>query len=521
MRPPLRRVTPVALAGCSAVALLTAADTRKPTTEWVARPSEAARIARVEAGLAPVALPGEEPQRMSLQRWMELYKIPGVSIAVFEKNALVWAKGYGVKQVGGTDPVMPDTLFQAASISKPVSALAALHYVEAGKWSLDANINDKLVSWKLPENDFTTKEKVTLRRLLSHSAGTTVHGFPGYAVTEPLPTVAQILDGAKPTNTAPVRVDLVPGTQTRYSGGGTTIVQAMMVDQLKKPFPRIMQEAVLAPLGLKDSTYEQPLPASLASRATAGTYFGGKGVEGKWHVYPEMAAAGLWTTPSDLARIAIEVSKARAGKSSRVVSQAMAKQMLTKQSESFGLGFQLEGKDRFGHGGSNRGFQCSLTAFADSGSGVVIMTNSDSGFLLMDRIADSVAAEYGWKSYVPRPEVTFVQMDLLARLKGTDATLAWYRSMKRDDAAGKLSPNDLNNLGYRLLREGQQGDALKVLKANVELYPTDANAHDSLGEGYMEAGQKAEAITHYKKSLALDPKNSRAVEMLKKLGAQP
>ncbi|RYZ44100.1 MAG: class A beta-lactamase-related serine hydrolase, partial [Myxococcaceae bacterium] len=186
LRPPLRRVTPVALAGCSAVALLTAADTRKPTTEWVARPSEAARIARVEAGLAPVALPGEEPQRMSLQRWMELYKIPGVSIAVFEKNALVWAKGYGVKQVGGTDPVMPDTLFQAASISKPVSALAALHYVEAGKWSLDANINDKLVSWKLPENDFTTKEKVTLRRLLSHSAGTTVHGFPGYAVTEPL-----------------------------------------------------------------------------------------------------------------------------------------------------------------------------------------------------------------------------------------------------------------------------------------------------------------------------------------------
>ncbi|RYZ38293.1 MAG: serine hydrolase, partial [Myxococcaceae bacterium] len=349
----------------------------------------------------------------------------------------------------------------------------------------------------------------------------TVHGFPGYAVTEPLPTVAQILDGAKPTNTAPVRVDLVPGTQTRYSGGGTTIVQAMMVDQLKKPFPRIMQEAVLAPLGLKDSTYEQPLPASLASRATAGTYFGGKGVEGKWHVYPEMAAAGLWTTPSDLARIAIEVSKARAGKSSRVVSQAMAKQMLTKQSERFGLGFQLEGKDRFGHGGSNRGFQCSLTAFADSGSGVVIMTNADSGYLLMDRIADSVAAEYGWKSYVPRPEVTFVQMDLLARLKGTDATLAWYRSMKQDDAAGKLSANDLNSLGYRLLREGQQGDALKVLKANVELYPTDANAHDSLGEGYMEAGQKAEAITHYKKSLALDPKNSRAVEMLKKLGAQP
>ncbi|RKG96459.1 tetratricopeptide repeat protein [Corallococcus sp. CA053C] len=522
MRPPLRRFALVALAGCSAVTLLTAADTRKPTTEWLARPSEAARLARVEAGLTPATIPGEEPRRMSLQRWMELYKIPGVSIAVFEKNALVWAKGYGVMQAGGTDPVTPDTLFQAASISKPVTALAAMHYVEAGKWSLDENINDKLISWKLPENDFTKTEKVTLRRLLSHSAGTTVHGFPGYAVTEPLPTTVQILDGVKPANTAPVRVDVVPGTQTRYSGGGITIVQAMMVDQLKKPFPQIMRETVLAPLGLKHSTYEQPLPASLAPLATSGTYFGGKSVEGQWHVYPEMAAAGLWTTPSDLARIAIEVSKARAGKSSRVVSQAMAKQMLTKQSDDFGIGFQWEeGKNRFGHGGSNEGFQCSLTAFADSGSGVVIMTNSDSGYMLLDRIADSVAAEYGWKSYVPRPAPMFIQVGLLARLKGTEAALAWYRSMKRDGAEGKLSPDDLNNLGYQLLREGLKDDALKVLKANVELYPDDSNAHDSLGEGYMEAGQKAEAITHYKKSFALDPKNTHAVQMLQKLGAQP
>ncbi len=522
MHPTLRRFTLVTLASTTGLALLTGADTRKPATQWLARPSEAARVARVEAGMAPVTLPGEEPLRMSLQQWMELYKIPGVSVAVFEKHALVWAKGYGVKQAGGSDPVTPETLFQAASISKPVTALAALHHAEARKWSLDADINDSLRSWKLPENEYTRQEKVTLRRLLSHSAGTTVHGFPGYAVTESRPTVAQILDGVKPANTAPVRVDLVPGTKTRYSGGGTTIVQLMLMDQLKKPFPQIMRETVLAPLGLKHSTYEQPLPPSMASMAASGTRFGGVSIEGQWHVYPEMGAAGLWTTPSDLARIAIEVSKARAGRSSRVLSQGMAKQMLTKQSEAFGLGFQLEdGSDRFGHGGSNEGFQCALIAFADSGNGVAIMTNSDSGYLLLDRIAASVAAEYGWKSFVPRPEGAFVQVTLIARLKGTDAALAWYRSMKGGSEAGKLSPGDLNNLGYGMLREGQTAEAVKVLATNVELYPQDANAYDSLGEAYMEAGQKAEAITHYKKSLELDPKNTNAVKMLEKLGAKP
>jgi CubicO group peptidase (beta-lactamase class C family) len=452
---------------------------------------------------------------------MELYKVPGLSIAVFDKHALVWAKAYGVKQAGSQDPVTPDTLFQAASISKPVTALAALYHAEARKWSLDANINDSLVSWKLPENEHTKTEKVTLRRLLSHSAGTTVHGFPGYAVTVPRPTVEQVLDGVKPANTAPVRVDIVPGTKTRYSGGGTTIVQLMLMNQLKKDFPQIMRETVLAPLGLKHSTYEQPLPPALASMAASGTRSNGASVEGQWHVYPEMGAAGLWTTPSDLARIAIEVSKARAGRSARVVSHAMAKQVLTKQSEGFGLGFQLGDGDRFGHSGSNEGFQCNLVAFSGSGSGVAIMTNSDNGYLLMDRLIASVAAEYGWKSYVPRPDEPFIQVDLYERRKGTQAALAWYRSIKGGGAVKELSPNDLNNLGYRLLREGQVADALETFKANVELYPSDANAHDSLGEGYMEAGHKTEAIASYKKSLELDPRNTNAVKMLEKLGAKP
>ncbi len=207
-------------------------------TEWLADPTHAAKIAAAEREIVAV-VPGEpEPLRLTLQRWMELYKIPGLSVAVFDQQKLVWAKAYGVKEAGRPDLVTLDTLFQAGSISKPVTAMAALRHVEAGRWSLDDPINDRLVSWKLPANDLQKDQRVTLRRLLSHNAGTTVHGFPGYAVGAPVPTVVQVLDGEPPANTAPVRVDIVPGSKVRYSGGGTTIVQLMMTDQLKKPFSR-------------------------------------------------------------------------------------------------------------------------------------------------------------------------------------------------------------------------------------------------------------------------------------------
>jgi CubicO group peptidase (beta-lactamase class C family) len=400
-----------------------------------------------------------------------------------------------------------------------VTALAALRYVEQGKWSLDANINDKLVSWKLPENDFTKKEKVTLRRLLSHNAGTTVHGFAGYSSSEPLPTLQQVLDGAKPANSEPVRVDILPGSEARYSGGGYLVVQQMMVDQLKKPFPQIIQEAVFSPLGLKHSTFEQPLPPALAATAASATRGDGKSVEGRWHVYPELAAAGLWTTPSDLARLTTEVLKARAGKSKAVLSQAMTKQMLTPQSEGFGLGFQLEGKERFGHDGVNEGFQSSIIAFTDSGSGVVMMANSDNGMLLFERFAASFATEYGWKSFTHRLESPLMTADLLSRFKGTEAAVAWYKAKVREAPARGMSPGVLGSLGYRLLLEGQLADAVKVLEANVELYPDVAEAYDVLGEVYVKAGRNTDAITSFKKSLQLDPKNTHAVEQLKKLGA--
>ncbi|AKF87447.1 hypothetical protein MFUL124B02_43020 [Myxococcus fulvus 124B02] len=522
-RLPSSRLAAVSLAGTLGLGLLTGAAPSKPQTQWLSRPAEAAHVARVEEGLALVLVPGEAPRHLTPTQWMELYKVPGLSIAVFEKGKLVWAKAYGVKQAGGTEPVTVDTLFQAASISKPVTALAALHHAEKNKWSLDENVNDKLVSWKLPDNDFTKEQKVTLRRLLSHTAGTTVHGFGGYAVTEPLPTTQQILDGEKPANTSAVRVDTVPGTLRRYSGGGTTIVQQLLVDQLKKPFPLIMKETVLTPLGMKDSTYEQPLPASLASRAASGTRADGKSVQGGWHVYPELAAAGLWTTPSDLARATLEMFKAHKGQSRRLVSQAMAKQMLANDpaSGAIGVGFMRRpGQGWFGHDGGTQGYRANVMALTESGDGVAIMTNSDNGARLFERIMASVQAAHGWKGFDVELESPATTTDLLMRLKGVDEALAWFKARKAQAPQdAQLNPAILNDLGYALMLEGRLSDALKLLEANVALFPQDANAHDSLGEGYVAADRKDEGIASYRKSLELDPKNHNARKMLETLGA--
>jgi CubicO group peptidase (beta-lactamase class C family) len=363
-------------------------------------PQADARIEAVENGLRPPVLV-EGDHTWSLPDRMKFYGVNGVSIAVIRDSKIEWAKGYGLADVEANQSVTPSTLFQAGSISKPVSAMGALVLVEDGKLKLDADVNSYLKSWKVPGNEHTAKTPVTLEELLSHTAGLTVHGFPGYAAGAPVPTVPQVLDGAPPANTAPVRVDLDPGTQYRYSGGGFTIAQLAMVDVTGQAFPELMQRLVLGPLAMKESTFDQPLPASTVRSAAAGYSADGKPVVGKRHVYPEMAAAGLWTTPSDLARFAIGIQKMLAG-GKGPLTKAMAQNMVKPRRESYalGLGIRDEGETKyFEHGGSDEGFQAQLTASEDRGYGAVIMTNSDKGYLLMPEILRSIAAAYYWEGY--------------------------------------------------------------------------------------------------------------------------
>jgi CubicO group peptidase (beta-lactamase class C family) len=356
------------------------------------------RIHRVDVGL--VALDrsqGEAPIPASLIDRMRHYNVPGVSIAVIENEKIDWARGYGLAEARTTRNVDTNTLFQAASISKPVAAMAALHFVEEGKLSLDEDVNRKLRSWKVPENEYTQSEKVTVRRILSHTAGFTVHGFAGYTISEQLPTLLDILDGRKPANSDPIRVDFTPGSKMRYSGGGFCVLRQVLIDLTGKTFPVVMQETVLNKLGMTHSTYDQPLPKSMNEYAASGHGPDGLPLTGRWLVYPEMAPDGLWTTPSDLAIFVIEVLKSREGKSNRVLSEAMTRQMLTPQMDGMGLGvFTNQAASPFYHGGDNSGFLCLLVGFADSGKGAVIMTNSDNATNLTVEIVHSIAGEYGF-----------------------------------------------------------------------------------------------------------------------------
>jgi len=406
-------------------------------------PAPDARIEQVENGLRPPVLI-EGDKTWTIAERMKRYGVPGLSIAVIRDSKIEWARGYGLADVEEKKPVGPETLFQAGSISKPVAAMGALVLVQDGKLSLTADINTYLKSWKVPSNEHTAKAPVTLERLLSHTAGLTVHGFPGYAAGAPVPTVPQVLDGASPANTAPVRVDLDPGTQYRYSGGGYTIAQLAMTEVTGQTFPALMQRLVLGPLGMKESTYDQPLPAALVPMAAAGYDENGKPVEGKRHVYPEMAAAGLWTTPSDLARFAIGVQRMATG-GRGPLTKATVENMLTPRLEGYALGFGIrqEGDSKyFEHGGSDEGFQSQLIANARRGYGAVVMTNSDSGWRLMPEVIRAIAAAYYWDGYqveaMPMAKLSPEDLALLAGRYRLDADTVYIVTVSGTGLAVKV-----------------------------------------------------------------------------------
>lgn len=361
------------------------------------------RIERVVAGLLPAVVPdGAEPLKMNLADRMAALHVPGASVAVIHDGAIQWARGFGVAAIGGP-AVTPDNLFQAGSISKPVTAVAALSLVQEGKLHLDSDVNLALTSWKIPAIPLTGEAKVTLRELLSHSAGVNVPGFYGYASNALLPTLVATLNGAAPANNPAIVVDVEPGTQYHYSGGGYTIVQQLLIDVSGEPFPRLLQDRVLGPFGMTRSGFLQPLPEDRKSEAVTPYLANGDPVGGGPHIYPELAAAGLWTTPSDLARFAIGVQNAVTGRATQVLSQAMAKEMLTQGLGHYGLGPMIGGSPErpyFWHAGVNIGF-ASLMVCYETGDGAVIMTNGMRGLELADELMRGIAHEYGWPDFAP------------------------------------------------------------------------------------------------------------------------
>ena len=338
---------------------------------------------------------------------MAHYHIPGLSLACIHNGTVEWTQTFGVARVG-SEPVTRETLFQAGSISKSLTAVAVLRLADQGKLNLDTDVSEYLKTWKLPTNKFTEQKKVTLRELLSHTAGATVHGFEGYSAGQTVPTLIQVLNGEKPANSAPVTIDFVPGTNFRYAGGGYVIVQQILADMIGEPFPELMQELVLQPFHMVHSTFQQPIPEKLGSLAATPYNKDGNAIEGGPHTYPEMAAAGLWTTASDLALFALGIQDALAGKPSAILSTATAQELLQPIRQAYALGLLISGDGAnryFWHPGVDAGFVAFFFAF-EKGDGVVLMTNGQNSKTLMLEVIYALAKEYGWTEF-PTDESRF------------------------------------------------------------------------------------------------------------------
>ena len=331
---------------------------------------------------------------------MAHYRVPGLSLACIHNGTVEWTRAFGVARVGG-EPVSPETLFQASSISMPVTAVAALRLVEQGKLNLDVDVNQYLSSWKVPTNRFTENKKVTLRELLSHTAGATIHGFEGYAAGQKVPTLVQVLSGESPANSSPVTVDFEPGTKFRYAGGNYVIIQQILVDVTGEPFPELMRELVLGPLHMMRSTFQQPVPEKQQPLVATPYDTDGNPIEGGPHIYPEMAVAGLWTTPSDLALFALAIQDALAGKPGAILSSSTAHEMLLPVRGFYALGFAIAGHGSnryFSHPGVNAGFVAFLFGY-EKGDGVVLMTDGQNTKTLGLDIIYALSKRYGWTEF--------------------------------------------------------------------------------------------------------------------------
>ena len=463
------------------------------------------KIKQVENGLSNYHQIKGEPT-WSISERMEQYGVPGMSIAVIHDYKVAWTKTYGFVDKEKSAPVTEETLFQAASISKPVSAYAALSLVEAGKLDLNKNVNQYLKSWYVPDNEFTKTEKVTLKYLVSHKAGLTVHGFLGYSPGLEVPTLVELLEGDKPANSSAIRVDKIPGGKMRYSGGGYCVMQQMMIDVTGKPFPSILQERVLKQIGMTKSTFAQPLPADKLKLAATGYVPNGSMTKGKRHTYPEMAAAGLWTNAAELAKFVIDLQQTLKGNSEKVVSQTMVQKMVTPVEEDFiGLGIFL-GDGRFGHGGWNEGFSSEMTGHIKDGYGVVAMINANQPELL-NEVIDAVARVYNWENAAPQPHQALAFTDAeIARIAGKYA-YSFDENMTVYAEDGKVFLKYLTADPQELLKIAENTYVRRERKATIQFLNDALKSDQSL------------VFLPEKEGEALDYKNVR-IDASEKLGIE-
>ena len=463
-------------------------------------------IRKVENGLVHQIQVGTQSP-MNLAERIRSLRIPGLSLALVTDFQVQWAKSYGVRDFRTASPVTDETVFQAASISKCMGAVVALRLVQDGVLDLDKDVNSYLKRWKVPENEFTRAEKVTLRRLLSHTAGLTVRGFRGYAEGEAVPTILQVLDGLPPANNAPVRVDRAPGSEVRYSGGGYTVLQLLLEDVTGLPLPELVAEYVFKPAGMTQSTFCPSCPDVPAENVSMGHSVDDAGnittFKGYAFLQGGSGCCELWTTSSDLARFIMAIQRALRGDPGSILSPKMARAMTTPQKNILkeaggfdkGLGLDLPQFGEavyFNHDGGNVGFSARFIGHLERGYGFAVMINTDNASSILPELTMAVASAYGWEGIKP---------DSYSDASALVEDVRQKRRQAPDDAAN--SERGLNEKGYYLLSCGYADAAIGVFVLNLEFNPRSANCSDSAADAYERNGDPANALKYYRHAIDL------------------
>lgn len=350
-----------------------------------------------------VILKNSDHPYMQLASQMETMHVPAVSMVAIRKGEIDWAQAYRVTSLGGAKATTR-TLFGTASMSKPLTAITVLKLVEERKIDLDADVNRYLKRWKLPENAFTSEKKVTVRELLNHTSGIGTHNGELYDPSQPIPTFLQLLCGEKPAKTPPVQVEAVPGTKFAYANGGYLVLALLVENVTGEKFAQFMKHAVLDPIGMKESTFDLPLSPAWASRGATGYWEDGKsGVSPAKFVEPNLAAGGLWTTPTDLAKFLIEIQREYLGTSHKVLHRPTARMLARPKLVNWGLGFRVGGSSDnpvLSHEGS-AAFQDDMLIYLN-GNGFVVMTSRGGGGGLADELIHSAATVYDFPDFLAR-----------------------------------------------------------------------------------------------------------------------
>lgn len=455
-------------------------------------------------------------KKWTLKERMAFYHVNAVSIAVIKDYKVEWIKAYGYEDVSEKKLATPQTLFQAASISKSINSLGILKLVQEGKLDLDSDINDYLTSWKFPYDSISKGKKISIANLLSHKAGLSVGGYNGYEKGEDLPSTIQMLDGLKPANSNAVRSIFEPGLKFQYSGGGILITQLILENVTGEKYNDYMKKNVLSLLGMNNSFFNEPNKKDEKIVATAYNT-NGREVKGKYHIYPEMAPAGLWTNPTDLAKYIIDTQLSLLGKSNKVLSTEMSKKRVENNLGVFLNNFS--GNRYFGHSGGNEGFGCYYIGSIEDGNGIVVMMNGRN-IKLIEEIVSSVASLNNWKNYPLVPQKESISLTIRNECyKDIDKGIELYKKLKKDNNAeyNFSSESELNMFGYELLKDGNIESAIKIFNLNVTEFPNSPNAYDSRGEAYFNKKEYLLSKNDYSKVLELDPTNQNAKEILLKI----